>query len=281
MGRTRQIRSTLHSSLVLPENTSGRILDFDPGYLPSVWGDTGGTVAGTVGQGVAALDCRVSGWRLTQATAGNRFVLEAQGSGYRLAQTDTTTRFLTAASLPEWLPVKLRAPLTVAWWIRPDVVPPAGSPQYHWEIYNSAESTPHLSAQYNDPNDASSHKRFTFVRRRSDTTGTSNIQVRVDDAIYPNASIGTWLMLAMVHDGDPLDSRYRMFMNGLQIGVLTGVASFYQGLTVNAGMWLGCRNVTGNFARSRIRRWTAWERALSSAELHRMWVTTRDAWALS
>lgn len=278
--RVRQSAIASGRSTLLPEDIGGRFLDFDPGLLSTVWQDSARTVPGAADQPVGALDCRLSGWTITQSDEARLMTLES-GNGGRLWQHETLSKHLGAASLPSWLPAKLRAPLTIAWWIKPEVVPVAGNPNYQWEFYNTAEAGVHLNFQYRDPNDASEHKQFIPTRRRSDTTGTNTITTRVDDGIYPNASIGTWAMLAMVHDGDPIDSRWFMSMNGTRVGAATGIASFYQGLTTNASFWLGCRNVTGNYARARFRRWVAWDRALSEAELHKLWTTTNEAWGLA
>ena len=278
---TRHAPQRLRRAVLLPEDIADRILDFDPADESSVWADTAGTVPAEVGDGVAAMDCLVSGMRITQATAGNRFALEAEGSYRRLGQPDATTRFLTATSLPAALVAKLKAPTTISWWVRPDAEPVAGNPNYQWEFYNTAEAGIHMNFQYQDPNDASGHKRFAYSRRRADTTGISSMFERVDDAIYPTADVGAWVMITIVNEGDPIDLRVRGYVNGVQYDILTGIAAFYAGLTTNAAFWLGCRNVTGNFANARFRRFTIWERSLSANEIYSMFRTTRDEWELS
>ena len=279
---TRHSPSRFKTPLLMPEDISGRILDFDPGYAPSVFSDVAGSVVANVGDAVAAMSCLVSGMLITQSTVGNRFSLAQEGSYRRLEQPNIVTRFLTISPLPTWLPSKLKAPLTISWWVKPSIEPVGGSPLYQWEFYNTAEAGIHLNFQYSDPNDASNEKRFIFSRRRSDTTGVSQMIERVDNGIFPTSDVGSkWIMLTMVNEGDPIDLRIRGYFNGVQYDILTGIASMYQGLSTNAGFWLGCRNVTGNFARSSFRRFTIWERALSPGQIHALYRTTRDAWGLA
>lgn len=268
-------------TLILPEDVSGRFLDFNPNHPGSVYQDYGKRTAAQVdGDKVGNIACSVSGVELIQAASGSRMSLFDHGSLMSLWSDTTQSSWLYNVNLPEVITSKLRAPLTIAWWIRPEVVVPAGAPQYHWEFYNRIEGTIHLNAQYNDPNDASNHKRFTFSRRRNDTTGSTSIATRVDDALYPNASIGTWVMLAMTHTGSPRDSQYFQYLNGVRIGSATGVAALYTGFPVGSEFWFGTRNVAGNFAKSKILRWVAWNRELTNSELLRLWWTTRNEWDL-
>lgn len=268
-------------SLILPEDVSGRFIDIDPNEPGCVYQDVGKqTRAVNDTDKVAHITCKVSGMELTQMTAGFRMNLSAYLSRMTLWSDTTNTGFLSCLNISDRIASKLHAPLTVAWWVKPEVVAVAGAPQYHWEFYNRIEAGPHLSAQYNDPNDASNHKRFTFARRRSDTSGMSNIQTRVDNALYPNASIGRWIMLAMVHTGSPRDSQYFQYLDGVRIASSTGIASMYQGLPGNSEFFFGTRNVVGNFARSKFMRWVAWDRELTNSEILRLWWTTRDQWGL-
>jgi len=225
----------------------------------------------------------LTGWTLTQGTAGQRFNLEAQGDGLMLGVNDTgVTRHLSSGSVPQVVVDSInRVPLTFGWWIRPDSEPVAGNPNYQWELYNLVDSVLHVNAQYNDPNDASGHKRFTVSRRRSDGTGATTIAVRVDDAIYPTAGVGSWAFLCLVLESGGLELVLHLYLNGRRIGTATSAASFSAALTTNASFFLGCRNVTGNYAKARIRRWCMWNRALQAGEMQRLWDTTREAWSLT
>lgn len=274
------IQKITGSLSALPEDLSGLFLDMDAGAPLTVWEVAGVTNAPYADTNIRAWDCRVSGMRMTAPDDTRRMTYEADNGG-RVWTTDTFARFVSIETLPQWFVNKLRTPLTILWWIKPEVVPVGGSPHYWFEVYNTEETTTHLNCQYSDPNDASLHTRFMPSRRRNDTTGTNTITLRVDDGIYPNANIGTWIMLAVVMEGGTLNQRIKFFKDGgIQIGYLNGASDLYTGLTTNAGFWLGTRNVTGNYARARFRRFCMFERALSAAELNALWQTSKEAWGL-
>lgn len=271
----RQIRTSDVNSNMMPEDLNP-FVDFD--FAQPCYTDTNGTVVANVGDSIASVFCQASGWKLSQSSASARPKLAADGGGSFDSLNDGISRHLEElTAIPTDILNKLTYPLSIVWWWLPAAIPSIGNPNYHWEFYDTANARIHLNFQYRNQ---TTQREFLALRARADTTGTNSLTVTVDTGIYPDADAGVrWIMTSIVLDKDELAARWRLFANHDRISVVTA-NPFRIPVPAIDKFYLGCRNVTGNYIRGKLRRFTMFDRTLNVNQLMNLYRNTFDSWGL-